>query len=232
MATCRDEIEALYVKHKHQDVGWEYNAALQSACTIGAFSCAYNMIALSVAMCQPITSVFPNMNGFQDNAYRVLNTTIVPKSCGKKPPVYLHWKKPMTPAKNSTPNHFVAVVPQRHVNKEVITISDSSDDDWPILPGTSGIACPCAASQFYSTTSSTPKQARCNTKSVCLFLQTVPVMSRPLLSKPSRLPLTSMFQRMLPCLMMPMMSRLQNKPLLALMTSGNATHKADVLVIH
>ena len=206
MASCRDKIKALYVKHKFQNVCWDYNAALQSACMIRAFSCAYNMIALSVAMCQPITSVFPNMNGFQDNAYRVLNTTIVPKSCGKKPPVYLHWKKPMTPAKNSTPNHFVAVVPQRHVNKEVITISDSSDDDWPMLPGTSSITSPCAASQFDPTTSSTPKQARCNTKSVCLFLQTVPVMSRPLLSKPNRLPLTSSSSKM-PQSLVPVMPR-------------------------
>ena len=87
MGTRAPEIKALHQQHGFIHICFEYELAVLSACKNKEYSCGWNMIAAAVALDQPITSVFPKMNGPQDVAYKTLNTTIRPIAGATRLPI-------------------------------------------------------------------------------------------------------------------------------------------------
>ena len=106
MATKSDVIKKIHHSLQFENVCWDYSLSFQEVCTVGAFSCAYHMIAIAVAFNQPITSVYPLMNDCVDEPYKVLNTTISPRNSAMKPPIFIHWTGPRTSNRHWMPNHF------------------------------------------------------------------------------------------------------------------------------
>ena len=137
MATRMQEIKSLHRKHGFIKVCFEYEGAVTSACTNGAFSCGWNLIAAAVALNQPITSVFPLMNTQQVVAYNTLNTTTTPRHAENRVPIYIHLTGGHVVNGYWQAIHFVPLMSSYEVHQHPVVTIDDSDDDWPSLTGRS-----------------------------------------------------------------------------------------------
>ena len=69
MATKSDIIKKIHHNLQIQNVCSYYSLSFQEICTVGAFTCAHHMIAITVAYNQLITSVYQFINDCVDEPY-------------------------------------------------------------------------------------------------------------------------------------------------------------------
>ena len=124
----KSKVCKLFDSHCLQFVDWDYNSALHDILTPGKWSSSWHIVAASVALNHPVSSVYPRMNSRKEPAYKVLNTTIVP-SDKNNVPICIHWTgRPKQPGRNWNPNHFIALVDTLETF-QVIDLLNSSNEE-------------------------------------------------------------------------------------------------------